>query len=220
MLAACSTVPSSIVQSPTTIQPQQANAMPQTNGAIFQAASYRPLFEDRRARLVGDLLIIAISENTSVAKAGASSDDTSGSIAMTGPQMTGVPLRVLQELSGKPLTSLQGSSTVSSTSGLKSADKAAASASNTFTGAISVTVIDVLANGNLLVSGEKQVALDKGIEFIRFSGVVNPGTISASNTVSSTQVADARFEYRTNSRMDQAQIVGMFSRFFHSVLPL
>jgi len=59
----------------------------------------------------------------------------------------------------------------------------------------------VLPNGNLVVSGEKQVALDKGTEFIRFSGVVNPDTISLGNTVPSTKVADARIEYRTNTKI-------------------
>ena len=51
------------------------------------------------------------------------------------------------------------------------------------------------ANGNLLVSGEKQIGINQGTEFIRFSGVVNPRTVTGSNTVPSTQVADARIEY-------------------------
>jgi flagellar L-ring protein precursor FlgH len=81
-------------------------------------------------------------------------------------------------------------------------------------------VIDVLPNGNLLVSGEKQIAFDRGAEFIRFSGVVNPDTIAAGNTVSSSQVADARVEYRTNSRIDKADIMSQLTRFFLSALPL
>ena len=58
-----------------------------------------------------------------------------------------------------------------------------------------MTVIEVLPNGNLLVAGEKQIGINQGTEFIRFSGVVNPVTIQAGNTVSSTKVADARIEY-------------------------
>lgn len=67
-----------------------------------------------------------------------------------------------------------------------------ANANNTFSGTITVTVDQVLANGNLHVVGEKQIAINQGTEFIRFSGVVNPRTISGSNSVTSTQVADAR----------------------------
>ena len=71
-----------------------------------------------------------------------------------------------------------------------------------------------------MVSGEKQIALDKGVEFVRFSGIVSPTTIGANNVVSSTQVADARFEYRTNTRLDKAEMMSQFARFFFSLLPL
>ena len=82
-----------------------------------------------------------------------------------------------------------------------------------------MTVIDVLPNGNLLVSGEKQIALKEGEEFIRFSGVVNPNTISTANTVQSSQVADARIEYKANGFLDSAQVMGWLGRFFLTVLP-
>ena len=96
----------------------------------------------------------------------------------------------------------------------------AASSSNNFNGFIGVTVIEVLPNGNLVVSGEKQIAFDRGAEFIRFSGVVNPDTVAAGNTVASAQVADARVEYRTNTRLDKADVMSQLTRFFLSALPL
>jgi flagellar L-ring protein precursor FlgH len=77
----------------------------------------------------------------------------------------------------------------------------------------------VLPNGNLIVAGEKQVAMNKGVEFIRFSGMVSPDNIQQGNIVSSTQVADARVEYRTNSQIDKAEMASMASRFFQSLLP-
>ena len=73
--------------------------------------------------------------------------------------------------------------------------KGDAAANNVFTGTITVTVIEVLPNGNLLVSGEKQVAIGHGQEYIRLSGIVNPYFVNASNTIASSQVADARIEY-------------------------
>jgi flagellar L-ring protein precursor FlgH len=103
--------------------------------------------------------------------------------------------------------------------GTKYADGDTQSASNAFTGTIGVTVSEVLPNGNLIVVGEKQIALDKGVEFIRFSGMVNPDTIQSGNTVSSTLVADARVEYRTSSHIDRAEMNSMMSRFFQSLLP-
>jgi flagellar L-ring protein precursor FlgH len=196
------------VRQPTNTKPPQAAQLAPANGGIFQAAAYRPLFEDRRARLVGDVLTIAINEKTNAGKQAASSGSKTGSVAASIPTVLGLPLKMLQGTS------------VAASSANKYADSGAENSSNIFTGTIAVTVADVLPNGNLVVSGEKQVALDKGVEYIRFSGVVSPDTIATGNVVSSTQVADARVEYRTNSRIDAAQVMTSLTRFFLSVLPL
>jgi flagellar L-ring protein precursor FlgH len=202
-LAGCAVTPTSIVQQPTSVRPPATPVAAATNGAIYQAASFRPVFEDRRARQIGDLLTITISETTNAVKAGASSGNKSGSVSAATPKL------------------LQGrlGGTLSASTDNKYSDGDNQSASNTFTGTIGVTVSEVLSNGNLVVVGEKQVAMNKGIEFIRFSGVVNPETIVAGNTVPSTQVAEARVEYRTNSQIDRAEVSSMFSRFFLSMLP-
>ena len=98
--------------------------------------------------------------------------------------------------------------------------KGGANASNTFNGTLTVTVDQVLVNGNLHVVGEKQIAINQGTEFIRFSGVVNPRTISGSNTVPSTQVADARIEYVGNGYINEAQNMGWLQRFFLNLSPM
>jgi len=203
VLAGCSTVPTSIVQRPTSARPLMVEGSPALDGAIYQASNYRPLFEDRRARHIGDMLTINIVEKTAAVKAGASSGSKSGSVS------AGLP-GILQGKFGASL---------SATTGNKFADGDNQSASNTFTGVLGVTVTEVLPNGNLIVAGEKQVAMNKGVEFIRFSGMVSPDNIQSGNIVSSTQVADARVEYRTNSQIDKAEMASMASRFFQSLLP-
>ena len=203
-LAGCSAVPTSIVQRPTSARPSLAEAPAPTNGAIYQASTYRPMFEDRRARHIGDMLTINIVEKTAAVKAGASSGNKSGSVNF------GVPGFAQGAF---------GATTVAANGATKFADADNQSASNTFTGTIGVTVTEVLSNGNLIVVGEKQVAMNKGVEFIRFSGMVSPDNIQTGNTVSSTQVADARVEYRTNSQIDRAEMTSMVSRFFQSLLP-
>jgi flagellar L-ring protein precursor FlgH len=109
------------------------------------------------------------------------------------------------------------------TLGLDSGNKFGGTGSNTssndFISTITVTVIDVYPNGNLLVSGEKQLGLKDGEEFIRFSGVVNPNTVTGANTVQSTQVADARMEFKANGFLDSANVMGWLSRVFLNVLP-
>lgn len=212
VLSGCAVAPpATIVQEPTTARPlpRQANAMAApANGAIFQSAAYRPMFEDRRARLVGDILTVTISEKTSAGKTAASSASKTGSTSFEVPKLFGIPTTTTAKLG------------VSAETGNKFEDKGAVSSANTFTGTIGVTVIDVMQNGNLLVSGEKQVSFDKGVEYIRFSGVVSPDTITSGNVVSSTQVADARVEYRTNTRIDSSEMKSMLARFFLSLAPL
>lgn len=208
LLTSCAVTPPPIVHQPTTLPAQTARPMREANGAIFQQATYRPLYEDSKARMVGDVLTIAISEKTSAGKSAAASGSKSGAASFAAPTIFGV----------KATTTAQaGLATSSST---KFDEKGAEAASNNFTGTIAVTVIDVLPNGNLLVSGEKQLAFDKGAEFVRFSGVVSPTTIAAGNVVTSTQVADARFEYRSTSNVDRAELNSMLTRFFLSFLPL
>lgn len=207
-LAGCAVAPPSIVQLPTTARPQPPAPAGQPNGAIFQAATYRPMFEDRRARLVGDTITIAISENTSAAKSAANSGSNKGSSDMSFTTLFGTSSTARAKLG----TSTSGEN--------KFDEKDAQSASNNFTGTITVTVIEVLSNGNLVVAGEKQIAFDKGSEFVRFSGIVSPDTIVAGNVVPSTKVADARVEYRSNSHIDRAEMMSLLTRFFMSVLPL
>lgn len=208
ILAGCTTVPPVAVHQPMTARPAPAAEAPGGNGSIYQAGyTNRSLFEDRRARNVGDTLIITINEKISASKKSSSSADRKGSTSMT------VPL--LGTLSGANVlkTPISGSSE-SAFEG-----KGDSSANNAFTGTIAVTVIEVLSNGNLLVSGEKQMNINQGGEFVRFSGVVNPTTVSSANTVSSTQVADARMEYKGTGYIDEAQTMGWLARFFLSVLP-
>ncbi|MBI1889232.1 MAG: flagellar basal body L-ring protein FlgH [Burkholderiales bacterium] len=202
-LGGCAVTPSTIVEGPTTARPQVPPRQVVANGSIYQSTSYRPMFEDRRARFVGDILTMTISEKTSATKAGANSGSKSGS-------------------SDSSITSVFGSRNMSIAAATdnKYEEKGAASSSNTFSGTIGVTVTEVLPNGYLVVAGEKQVAFDKGTEYIRFSGVVNPDQITSGNNILSSQVADTRVEYRTNTNIDKAEVMGMMTRFFLSVLPL
>jgi flagellar L-ring protein FlgH len=207
-LAGCGTTPTTIVQQPTTARPQAQPTQVASNGAIYQAAAYRPLFEDRRARHVGDVLTILINEKTQAAKQASSNASKSSEIDSSISAAAGLSLSTLQKLGVNAESSSQYN------------DKSALNSSNTFSGNVTVTVIEVLPNGNLIVAGEKQVALDKGTEFIRLSGVVQPDTIQAGNTVSSSKVADARIEYRTSANFDKAEMMSWMARFFLSFIPL
>lgn len=207
LLAGCNTVPPTNVHQPMTARPNPRPDHPYANGSIYNAATSRPLFEDRKARFVGDTITINIVENTSASTKSNSKAERSGSIAAATPTIAGVP--------GK---SFQGLSLEASSSNTFDG-KGEAAANNVFTGTITATVIEVLPNGNLLVSGEKQVAIAQGQEYIRISGVINPSFVSASNTISSSRIADARIEYKESGYISEAQAMGWLARFFLSVLP-
>ena len=207
-LSGCGTTPTSIVGQPTTARPQPQPIQAAGNGAIYQAAAYRPLFEDRRARHIGDVLTIVINEKTQAGKQASSNASKTSEVDSSISAVAGLPLKMFQGLG----VNAEASNTYD--------DKSALNSSNTFSGSVTVTVIEVLPNGNLIVAGEKQIALDKGTEYIRLSGVVQPDTIQAGNTVSSAKVADARLEYRTSAKFDTAEVMGWLGRFFLSFIPL
>lgn len=208
VLAGCvTTTPPTAVHQPMTARPEPRNYVANGNGAIYNVASARPLFEDRRARFVGDTITINISEKTQASKNSENKAERSQSMAMAVPTMVGLPLKsaVGMTLDASSSSAFDG--------------KGSNTSANDFTSTITVTVIETMPNGNLLVSGEKQIGLKEGEEFIRFSGVVNPNTITSSNTVQSGQVADARIEYKANGFIDSAQVMGWLARFFLSFLP-
>jgi len=199
--------PHTDIHQPMTVRPEPRQVATATPGTIYSATTTRPLFEDRRARHVGDTLIISIAEKTQASKKSDTKAERSHESDLSVPIFQGLPLKGAKGM------------TLAADSATKFGGKGENTSSNDFTGTITVTVIEVYPNGNLLVSGEKMIGLKEGEEFIRFSGVVNPNNITASNTVQSTQVADARMEFKANGFIDTAQVMGWMGRFFLSFLP-
>ena len=154
-----------------------------------------------------DIITVNRVEQTAASKKSSATAERNASLAASITALAKVPLG---GLAGLDATASDAS---------KFGGKGDAAANNAFTGTITTTVIEVLPNGNLLVSGEKQIAINQGNEFIRFSGIVNPVSVTGANTVQSTQVADARIEYRANGYIDETQQMGWLQRFFVNVLP-
>ena len=212
LVVACT--PSTSIKQPLTARPVETRSAVADNGSIFQAGgSERPLFEDKRPRNVGDVLIIRIAETTTASEKSSSNMDKSGSVNVVSPNITG---GMLPHLAGEPVGQFGVSGGGSS---LKNASTSDNAGNNSFSGTITVTVIEVLSNGNLVVSGEKQVAIKHAQKYVRFSGVVNPNTITGGNVVQSTQVADVRVEYKGATNIDMSDVSSMFGNFFLSIFP-
>ncbi|MGF6977508.1 flagellar L-ring protein precursor FlgH [Paraburkholderia sp. JPY465] len=206
-LGGCALVPKqpSIQQPMTALPPVPPQA--QAPGSIYNPGfAGRPLFEDQRPRNVGDIITIVIAENINATKNSGANASRNGSTNLSVPTAG-----FLSGLFAKTNLSASGANGFAGTGG--------ANASNTFNGTITVTVTGVQANGNLIVSGEKQMMINQGNEFVRFSGVVNPNTISSLNAVYSTQVADAKIEYSAKGYINEAETMGWLQRFFLNVAP-
>ena len=211
LLGGCAQIPREpLVQQPMSARADlQVRPVGPANGSIYRTGfGTQALFEDRRPGRVGDILTIVVSENINASKNSAADASRSGSASA----LLGLVPTLIRGLISSDLDATADGKNIMSAKG-------GANSRNTFNGVITVTVVEVFVNGNLLVSGEKQMLINQGTEFIRFSGVVNPRTVSANNTVPSTQVADARIEYSAKGYIDEAQTMGWLQRAFLNVLP-
>jgi len=211
LLAGCQVLnapPKVDVAEPTTAMPVAQPAPAVNNGAIFQASQYRPLFEDHRARLVGDTLTVQIVEKVSASQKSTSSIDKSGELSAG---VTALPL-VNPNSFGRASAAGTSSNTFSG--------KGSTENSNNFSGTITATVTGVLPNGHLLIAGEKQIGVNHNVDVLRFSGQVDPRAIQPGNTVPSAQIANVRIEHRGRGAQAEAQGIGWLARFFLNVLPI
>ena len=213
LTSACSQLPQKVTvdfAEPTVLAASATPAAaPKMNkGSIYQAASYRPTFEDRRARHVGDLVTIQIVESLAASQVSKSTvnRNSSASTAITPPLpgLIGVDLKNL-EMAAKTNNDFTG--------------KGGTEAANTFSGSISTTVIEVLGNGNLVVAGEKQIGVNQNVDVMRFSGTVDPKLLQPNNVITSLQVSNLRVESRGRGAQGEAQTVGWLSRFFLNFHP-
>ena len=179
-----------------------------SNGAIYQVAQYRPLFEDHRARLVGDVVNVQIVEKVSASQKSTSSINKSGSVDAG---LTALPL-----LKATALT--RASATGASANDFQG--KGSTENTNDFSGTITAVVTEVLPNGHLVIAGEKQIGVNQNVDVLRFSGQVDPRSIQPGNTVASAQIANVRVEHRGRGAQADAQGIGWIGRFFLNVLPL
>ena len=213
LLSACAVQSAPITQQPMSVRPQPVAIPLPADGSIFQASQYRPLFEDKMPVRVGDILTVTIRENNKSSNQEDSKGQRNSSVA--GGIDANLSLPFLSDVLEKKLAgaSLNGKGSASENG------KTSSTNTSSFSSSISVTVVDVYPNGNLLVSGEKQMKINSEHEFIRLSGVVNPRDIKQGNIVESTRLADARIEQLNQGRGRAYNDTGWLQKIFLSVLP-
>ena len=198
------------------VRPVVSAPPPQSNGAIYQAGYGITWFEDMRARRVGDMLTIKLAERMDATKSANTEVTKSNSTSVTNPTILGMSpdfnVPGILPLSGSPsLATELGSS--HSFEGEGDSDQ-----SNKLTGNITVTVIEVLPNGYLVVRGEKRIGINQGNEYIKVSGIVRPADIDSTNTVLSTKMADPTIVYVGDGPVADSNVMGWLAKFFISAI--
>ena len=188
------------------VMPEQPAAAVINTGSLFQQASVNNLYSDSRARQVGDIITVSLQENTQATKNAKNEygADSSNSInPVTG--FGGLPIN----LGSKSIQfGFDGSNEFKG--------DAKADQSNSLSGSISVNVLQVYGNGNLMIRGEKWIQLNTGKEYIRLTGIIRQQDIDSDNTIVSTKVANARIEYSGTGSFHKGQQPGWLSKFFSS----
>lgn len=200
------------------VRPVAMPAPEQHNGGIFNVSDNILLFEDYRPSRPGDILTVRLDERTDAEKATQTIVLKNNSNTMDNPTVFGTTPQF--SLPGQfPLANTNDNSLAfdlnSQTNFLGQGDS---DQSNRLSGDVTVSVVEVLANGNLLIRGEKVITVNNGNEYIRISGMINPRDIDGDRTISSKRVADAQISYVGDGQTADANVMGWLSRFFISTL--
>ncbi|WP_431260950.1 flagellar basal body L-ring protein FlgH [Roseateles chitinivorans] len=197
LLSACASN-EALVQGPVQGMPAPDGAYVErvNNGAIYQPgmAAASLFTTERRARQVGDSLKVAISESLSATQKSRTDTSRDNKLAVKGPggsSNVGIVDRLLK-----------ADATASGSDSYKGSGDTEASGS--LSGQMAVSVINVLPNGHLVVAGERSIAMNGGLQTLRFSGVVNPQDIRTGNQVQSADVVNARMEVAGKGEVSEA----------------
>lgn len=188
------------------ILPESEEAMVVPSGSLFNAHYVNNIYSDSKARRVGDIISVILSESTQAQK-NAKTEMKKENSAKLDP-IVGL---------GAASIALQGEAIqfgLNQESDFKGDSKT--NQGNSLSGNISVHVLRVLPNGNLMIRGEKWMTLNNGDEYIRLTGIIRAMDISASNTVLSSKIANARIQYSGTGAFAEVQEQGWLSKFFNS----
>jgi flagellar L-ring protein precursor FlgH len=176
-------------------------------GAIYNGRQSDNWFGRIRSYTPGDVITVLLNESTQAGRQQSNNLKRESTNDVVPQGLTTKALRIPAKIFGSKgegaLDGLNLNTATIESNGTGQADQRA-----TLSGAVSVTVIEVLSNGNLMVRGEKQLALTEGSEIIQVSGIIRPEDISPNNTVQSRRLANAQIAYRGTGDMANATKAG------------
>ena len=183
----------------------------QAGGSIYASrgggnGSGLRLFQDNKAREVGDLLTSVLVERTSSTSRAKTAVSKKSGLSMGAPVLAGVPV------------TYKGQSILKAEieAGRDFNGSGDSTQSNRLDGEVTVTVLKELGNGNLLVSGQKQVRLNQGDELVQVQGIVRTADIGPDNRIPSDRVGNAQIVYGGRGTLARSNAMGWLGRFFNS----
>ena len=200
-LAGCNVMPPQAMTHSPQFEPvyplKQVQAATAT-GAIYVGRQSDSWFGKGRNFQVGDVITVLLNESTQAARSQVGTITRNSTNDMLSPG-----LAVLGNRLGGVMKGVDFSKTDISNKGTGSADQTAS-----LTGSVAVSVVEVMPNGNLVLRGEKQLALTEGSEVIQVAGIIRPDDVAPNNTVQSRRLANAQIAYRGSGDLANATRAG------------
>ena len=188
------------------MMPQPVRPMIYDSASIYHPGTAWLLHEDMKAHRIGDMLTVHLEEKTDAEKTAETGISKTTSASITDPTILGGALTA------------HGRAILNNSIGSESEFDGSgdSSQSNSLTGSVTVTVVEVLSNSNLVVQGEKWIKINQGEEYLRLKGIVRPADINTDNTISSTRIANAQIQYSGEGDINDANSMGWLARLFNS----
>ncbi len=210
LLAACAG-PMPVAMSPdfAPVQPLPRDVNRPSTGAIFAADNTDMWQARRREYRAGDVITVLLNESTQAAR-------TLNNETSRESSNNAVPSGLTTQLD-QLLPSTSGIKTDGAK--ISNKGKGVADQQASLTGSIAVTVVEVQANGNLVIRGEKKLALSEGGEVIQVAGIIRPDDVSAINTVQSRRLANAQITYKGSGDLANATRAGWGTSMLYKFWP-
>lgn len=184
-----------------------------STGSIWQAASI-PLTEDGKARRLGDIVTIVITENASASKQATTATGRSSQISAGIPNMLGLEGSKILTSNFADLSNLINASASSSFDGSGSTTR-----KESLNATITAKVVDVLPNSNLRIEGRRNVQVNNEDQIVTVRGIVRQRDITAENTINSIFVADAQITYSGEGIISDRQKPGWLMNVIDKLWP-
>lgn len=210
LLAACAHQ-SAEVTTPAFDQQIPAPQQNYSSGSLWQASS-TGLAEDLKARRLGDIITVVISEQASASKKASTGTSRSSSISAGIPKLLGLETTGIKNWADL-------SELLNASFGSKFDGSGSTSRQETLQATISAKVVDVIPNGNLLIEGRRNVRVNNEDQIIVLTGTVRGRDVSADNTVSSALIADANIAYSGKGIISDRQKPGWLLNALDKVWP-